>query len=123
MFVQHFGNNVTRGKAKANAKAKTKTSSNQNRDVLVAVALANPHVRIRWQVALLRCCPVAASLPDKAALAAWLTSALNGGETSVCVGVTNVKHYSSTVNTGYKGMLVKTKPKAVFTYCAHCIHT
>lgn len=37
MFVQHFGNNVTRGKAKANAKAKTKaktsSSSNQNRDV------------------------------------------------------------------------------------------
>lgn len=113
MFVQHFGNNVTRGKAKANAKAKTKaktsssSSSNQNRDVPSECARSCCSSKSACKdsvasgaAAMLRCCPVAASLPDKAALAAWLTSALSGGGgASVCVGVTNVKHYSSTVNT------------------------
>lgn len=81
--------------------AATKTET-YRKSVLGAVALANPHVRIRWQVALLRCCgaalwrrPCQIRQPWRPG---WLVRSAGGGA-SVCVGVTNVKHYSSTVNT------------------------
>lgn len=100
MFVQHFGNNVTRQSQSQcqsqsqNQKQKREATKTETyrKTALGAVALANPHVRIRWQVAAVL--PVAASLLDKATLASF-TSAQRGHVADIqCQAVQQCSEYS-----------------------------